>query len=211
MAEKKLVDYKRYKKYWGNLKRFYQKPVAFMSSALIFTLFTIAFFALLAVRPTLATVGELVKKIEDQEVVEKKLAQKGAALATVQSEYLFVENRLYLLDAAIPTGHQLPRMLKEIEYIAAEHELVLSDLQLGSFSLIKPAGKEKGEDILEIDFAVSASGSYLILRAFLDDLAGLDRVMKVTGFTLTESKSKSESGVKLTVFLKAYYVPELVP
>jgi Tfp pilus assembly protein PilO len=201
-------NYNRYSRYWQNLKQFYQKPVAYVSTALILTLFAIVFFALFAIRPTLTTVAGLVKKIEDQQKVEQKLAQKTAALATVQSEYLFARDKLGFLDTAIPVGHQLPRLLKEVEYMAASHNLQLSNIRMENFTLAQPVGKQTDEEIKEIAFSVTTTAPYLTLKTFLNDLVNLDRVLKVDAFSLAESKTQSQPGVTMTVFLRAFYLPE---
>jgi hypothetical protein len=49
-----------------NLNAFYQKPVAKVSLELFLSVGTIIFFAMFAIRPTLLTMSDLVKEIEDK-------------------------------------------------------------------------------------------------------------------------------------------------
>ena len=81
------LNYARYKHYYRQIWKFYQKPSAKVSSALLLTIFTTIFFAIFAIKPTLVTVAELLKTIEDQEEVVGKLKKKAASLAQAQEEY----------------------------------------------------------------------------------------------------------------------------
>jgi len=95
-------DYSRYRQYYHRLWIFYQKPTAKVSVALLLTIFTIIFFAVFAIRPTLLTVAELVKKIQDKKESLTQIEQKAAQLASAQQAYIAAQSNLPLLDLALP-------------------------------------------------------------------------------------------------------------
>ncbi len=64
------------------LLQFYDKPIAKVSLELFFTVAAVIVFALFAIRPTLSTMGKLIKELEDKQALNQKLAQKVAALST---------------------------------------------------------------------------------------------------------------------------------
>ena len=55
---------------------FYQKPIAQVSTELFFTIGATIFFAAFAIRPTILTMTDLVKEIQDKREAEEKLNQK---------------------------------------------------------------------------------------------------------------------------------------
>ena len=62
----------------------YQRPEIKASVEIILSVFTVAGLLLLAIRPTLATVATLQKKIEDQQVVNRRLEAKISQLVNAQ-------------------------------------------------------------------------------------------------------------------------------
>ncbi len=85
------------------LLKFYKQPVGKVSTELFLSIFTIIFFAVFAIKPTLTTMSDLVKEIEDKQKLNKQMQQKVTALATAQTEYEKFQDQFYLLDQSLPT------------------------------------------------------------------------------------------------------------
>lgn len=109
---------------------FYHKPVAKVSLELLLSLSTVIFFAVFAIRPTLLTMSDLIKQIEDKQKLAQDLDKKIAALSSVQSEYLRLQPQLSLLDEAVPSSPQLLYTIKVIERLASEHGLVITNVNV---------------------------------------------------------------------------------
>jgi hypothetical protein len=62
------------------LNDFYHKPVAMVSLELFLSIGAVVFFAIFAVRPTLLTMADLIKEIEDKRALDQQLQQKIASL-----------------------------------------------------------------------------------------------------------------------------------
>jgi uncharacterized protein (UPF0333 family) len=63
------------------LMDFYQKPIARVSIELILSVLIVILFAVFAIRPTLITMAELVKEIEDKKELSEQMNLKLASLA----------------------------------------------------------------------------------------------------------------------------------
>ena len=112
------------------LQQFYQKPVAKVSVELFLSIGAILFFAVFAIRPTLLTMSDLIKEIQDKQKLDKQLSQKIASLSTVQPLYLRLQDQISLLDEAIPSSPQLINSLKVIEKIASNLNLVINSMNI---------------------------------------------------------------------------------
>ena len=123
-------EYVRYRQYYHRLWIFYQRPAAKVSVALLLTIFTIVFFAVFAIRPTLLTVAELIKKIQDKKATLVQIEQKAAQLASAQQEYLAAQTQLPYLDQALPGEPDLQQIIRLLEATAAYHGLAPSNLKV---------------------------------------------------------------------------------
>jgi Tfp pilus assembly protein PilO len=189
------------------LNRLYQQPIARVSTALLLTVFAIVFFAAAAIRPTLATIAELLKKIDDQQTVKTQLDQKVAALATAQVEYSLVQNDIPLVDSAIPNSHKLDELLKQIESTAGVVQIPISSIQVDTVAL-KTKTPPKSDELIAIPLSVNLEASYEQLSSFLNLIANLSRIITIETITFSQSDTQSQvSQVGLTIQMNAYFFP----
>jgi len=81
------------------LDRFYHNPVAMVSFELFLSIAAILFFAVFAIRPTLLTMSDLIKEIEDKRKLDSQMEQKVAALSSAQESFLAVQDRIAVLGS----------------------------------------------------------------------------------------------------------------
>lgn len=201
------LEYTRYRHYYHRLWQYYQKPVARVSTALLLTIFTIIFFAAFAIRPTLVTVAELLKKINDQEQVLEKMQQKSAALATAQQEYMAAEERIQKLKIALPEDEALQQLITYIEATAAYHQLAYENVNYGEVNFLPPDEPQPGGEQSR-DISLSLSGSYAAITSFLADVIRIPRFVTVTSATFApvEEGSTTSDNLQLNLNLKAHYL-----
>jgi Tfp pilus assembly protein PilO len=203
-------EYNRYRQYYHRLWVFYQKPAAKVSIALLLTIFTIIFFAVFAIRPTLLTVAELVKKIQDKKETLAQIEQKAAQLASAQQEYITAQSNLPLLATALPDKPNAQQLMQLIEATAAYHQISLQNVSIGTVSYSQKA-IPYSPGIQKIPISLSVSADYSSLNAFLYDLSRLNRQYSINtvSFILDESTSVLSSSPTLTLNLsgEVYFVP----
>jgi hypothetical protein len=102
------------------LLSFYNQPVARVSIELFLTVGTVVFFAIFAIRPTLVTMSNLIKELEEKRTLDAQLSEKIAGLSSAQTQYLLQQPRLALLDEAIPLQPQFYEALTMIERSASD-------------------------------------------------------------------------------------------
>lgn len=188
------------------LKQFYDKPVAKVSLELFFSIAAVIFFALFAIRPTLVTMSDLLKEIQDKENLNQQLNQKIAALSTVQTEYQSIEPDLPVLDDAIPPTPRFEEALLTIEKIASDNNLIIIGIES------KEVPKEVGE---EVPFAqkvrqskaitISVVGDYPSIRQFVEGLRSIRRQMIINGVTFSSSDQRGNKKLQATITISIQY------
>lgn len=154
-----------------SLSQFYEKPVAKASVELFLSIGAVLFFAIFAIKPTLLTMSDLIKEIDDKRTLDQKLNEKIAALSTAQTEYLKIEPRLGILNFAIPINPDIVLTLKIIEKIASEQKIIISAINLSNV----PKEFDATTDFVDLtrknlDFTVSVSGDFPAIREFVNSL-----------------------------------------
>ncbi len=185
---------------------FYKNPVARVSLELVFSILAVIFFAIFAVKPTLQTMSELIKEIEDKRALEEQLVQKIASLNTAQTQYQQFSSQFYLLDEAIPKTAELIEGLKIVEKIASNNGLVIKGI---SISAVPDELKQSNEFDAKrklLTFNVDLTGDYLKIRQFIEDLMNNRRMMLVdqVNFSLGNNRYQKDLSAIVRVNLPYY-------
>jgi Tfp pilus assembly protein PilO len=204
--------YYQYRRYFTSISALYQKKQYRAYAGLVLSLFTIAFFAFFAIRPTLVTIASLMKEIEDKEMIAQKLEEKINALSRARNEYDAISAELPLIEDALPQKTNPSLLVRQIETLASQNGVVLQSIQVGEAPLLgekeyKPQSTEaklKEKGLSALNFSLSISGSYQNLKNFLQDLEELRRLITPSSFAF-KIEQKGESLI-LTVSSEAYYL-----
>ena len=199
---------------YRNLKLVYQRPEIRVPIEIILSVFASLFLIMTAIRPTLVTVVELKKKIEDQTLVRTKLNTKIRRLIEAKSQLELNEGSLPLFEKAVPENYTYANLAKKIEILATEKEIEIESLFFSSVVVSegedkasslkdnkkKDEGREwkDGNNIVKeftIDFSVTAGEIAVI--SFLNDLENLDRTLLVSAVDITKVSSRQSSGEDL--------------
>jgi Tfp pilus assembly protein PilO len=203
------MEYTRYRHYFHRIWVLYQKPSIKVSSALLLTLFTIIFFAAFAIRPTLVTVAELIKKIDDQQKVLDQMKKKSAALASAQQEYMSAQNLIPLLNQAVPQDESLPELITQIEGAAADHQVAYESFTLGDVTYAQN-NTPHDSDSENRSITLSLSGNYETVKNFITDLIRLPRLLSVNTLSFGKpnqnSSSETNKDLQINLNLKTYHL-----
>jgi len=188
------------------LLAFYNQPVARASLELFLTIGTVAFFALFAIRPTLLTMSNLIKELDDKKVLDTQLSEKIASLQSSQIQYAQLEQRLPLLDEAIPLQPQFYDAIVLVEKVASDNNLVIQNLSLQTI----PADKELDQPLTSqtrqfLPFRVTLSGDYESIKNFVSQVQSLRRLFTVESIVFNAKEEKQQRRLEATLNIYAYY------
>ncbi|KKU94798.1 MAG: hypothetical protein UY27_C0031G0004 [Candidatus Gottesmanbacteria bacterium GW2011_GWA1_48_13] len=167
------LDYKsslvRYHRYLQSVQK---QPMFKASLFLVLSLLLIIVLVVVALKPTLVTIASLWGEIKQQREVEKKLDKKISALIVGQQLLLENEERLALLDEALPAAAQYGKWGKRMESLASQSGVKITVIL---------------ED--EKKFTITAEGPYAQLRLFLGRVENLRRLMTIENMQITQKSS----------------------
>lgn len=188
------------------LQQFYQKPIAKVSAELIATILGVTLLAAFAIRPTLLTMSQLLKDIEDRRKTSDTLTKKIAALSTLSAEYPVLKNDIALLHSAIPNAPDFDGFMRRLEKIAGQHDLIISSLQASQLPKENPAGNQPSE-VTQFALSINFKGDYQKVRAVLGDILTMDRHVVIETAILNAKRDELEKTNTLlsTVTLRVSY------
>lgn len=193
-----------------SLDQFYTKPIAVVSFELLLSLGLVIFLGFFAIKPTLTTMSDLIKEIEDKTELRDQLDKKIAALATAQTEYIALESRLPVLNEAIPSQPELIRSLKVIEKLAGENNIVIESISVTSIPEEKPAEVSNSKlQRVPLPVNVTVTGDYVSIRAFVEALRNVRRsyVVDTVSFSIEENRGQRKLRANVTLNLPYFGLP----
>lgn len=195
------------------LNRFYEKPVARVSAALVFSIVCVGFFGAFAIRPTLQTMAELIKQIDEKKDIDQKLTQKIAALTTAQRELSQKQSQFALLDIAIPASPQFTQLLTVVEKVAVEQGVVFTSASIQKVPVereqpLLPNQKQTNVNLESLPFTLTFTGSYEQLTGMLRELGNLQRILVVDRYDIIPTSEGSSDVLTMSVSLRAFAFTE---
>ncbi|CAN5288213.1 hypothetical protein BH10PAT2_BH10PAT2_0460 [soil metagenome] len=192
------------------LREFYAKPVAKVSSELLFSIFAVIFFAVFAIKPTILTMSNLIKEIQDKQILEQKLTEKIASLSTVQRQYLDAQDRLVVLDKALPSSPELETALLLVEKVASENNIAIVNAEAKVVPTEDPVGTEFSQKVrLSKPISFTVAGTYPDIAKFVEGIRNLQREMIVesVSFGLTDSQGKKRLTAVVIISVQYFGLP----
>lgn len=193
-----------YRRYLLRLRSVYQQPVAKASLGLILTLLTISFFGLFAIRPTLITIAKLIKELKEAQKTNQILEKKVNNLTQAQFTYAAVEDYLAYVNRSLPKKAEFNRLATEINFLAFNHNLLLSSASFEEFELLELDNKLK-----TLKFRISVAGGFTDIKNFLKDLANLDRIVNIDSVAFSTKTEIAEAQVQANISAEAFWFSTL--
>ena len=199
------------------LQQFYQKPIAKVSVELLATLIVVIVLAFFAIRPTLLTMSQLLKDIDDRKKTGDSLSKKIATLSTLSAEYPTMRREVSLLDVAIPNTPNFDGFMRRLEKIAANNNLIIESIQ--ATQLPKETATNIGADtafqITSFSISINFKGEYAKVRNTLNELMTMDRYATLNSLTFNAKRDELEKTnvLRTTANLRVVYygTPPPVP
>ena len=197
--------YHRYRRYVSGVGALYKKKKARVYTSIILSIFTVAFFGFFAIRPTLVTIGGLLKEIKDKKEVVAQMDQKIDNLNKAQTNYTRIRDDLDLVEESLPLDPDLPILIKQLESLARLSSVTIESVKFEKTNL-------QGEIEIEIEegqttgFSVAFLGSYENLKEFLNSLDTLRRIILVESFAFSSKTEDEIQMLRLTINADAHYL-----
>ncbi len=190
------VDKDKYSKYLELMPDF-KKQKTQKFTTVVLTLIAIIILAIFAINPTLSTIANLQKQLEDAKFVADKLEKKINNLSILQTKYNNIQNDLPIVYEAIPKNSEVPKLTGQIQSILNE-----SGMQLISIQSSEIVEVTRGKFYL-YNFDLTASGDYQTMENFLEKLTNMQRVTNIKNINI--SNSSTSKSLQFNVQGNAFY------
>jgi type IV pilus assembly protein PilO len=142
----------------------------------------------------LGLVKEQQREITLRKEYEKKAFQ-AANLEAYRQQMVEMEESFGALVSQLPSDTEVPGLLEDIT-----NKGLLNGLEIASIDLQKERAREF---YVELPIAISASGSYHDLGAFISGMASLPRIVTLHDFKIS-SKNNNANNLKMEIVAKTY-------
>lgn len=181
----------------------FKEEKTYLVTYIIFTLFSLSFFGILAINPTLSTIIQLKKELADSLYVDKKLDEKITNLGILQQKYNLLENDLPLPLTAIPKNPEAAILIGKLKQLAKKANFTITQAQSFQVELTKH------DNLLNnvSSFAFSIEGeakNYEDITDFLFLLSNFDRIITIDTASLNGNYGKNNL-FKVGIRGKAYF------
>ncbi len=125
----------------------------------------------------------------------EKKAFQAANLEAYRQQMVEMEESFGALVSQLPSDTEVPGLLEDIT-----NKGLLNGLEIASIDLQKEQAREF---YVELPIAISASGSYHDLGAFISGMASLPRIVTLHDFKIS-SKNNNANNLKMEIVAKTY-------
>ena len=190
--------YRAYLKLLPNMRKESNKAIVM----LIFTFIALSFLGFFAINPTLTTIVELKKQLEDSQFVHDQLTTKMANLSSLQQQYEILTPDLHIIIDAIPQNPQVAVLAGQLEALAPKYGVQIKSIRIEKV-VLATTKKTKLPPATSFLFTMDAVGEYDAMMDFASAITNFNRIVTITGITLT--KDVNSNDLLLTIEGKQYF------
>ncbi|HYM64920.1 MAG TPA: type 4a pilus biogenesis protein PilO [Candidatus Sulfotelmatobacter sp.] len=172
-------------------------------TTIILSLSASIILGIFAISPTLSTIANLQRQLDDDKFVEQKLQEKINNLSILQQKYSALQKDLPIIFAAVPKGSEIPSFLAQMQGLSKE-----SNINLDSFQTFKVQVSEESslnKKYSTFDFGFKVQGDYQTLITFLNKLSSFQRIVTISLVSITKSTENNNPSLELNVKGTAYF------
>ena len=194
-------NYSRYKRLFLTFfSRYRERQDVKMFLEILLSLITISLFSLLALRPTLITIAELIIDIESKKGTVAVMDAKIEDLGRAQKLYDQEIRRIKLLEDSVPKEPTPEGFIRQIEGLSAKRAVGIISMSLEEVVILgKESPAQKADNTGRLSFSVSTSADYPQLYSFLKDLEKMRRPLNVHSLSVSTSTTREETFLVLVV------------
>lgn len=162
---------------------------------IILSLAALSFFGIFAIRPTLSTISTLNQQYRENQNIHNQLVQKSNALRSLDVQYQQLTPDLPIVLSAVPKSTRMAYVTRQIETLAANNGLALTQLSFGTIELY-PALKDNPA-LYSFTFTAALEGNEDQVQNFISQVISFDRLVNIDQLS-TGNREDGAYGVTLT-------------
>lgn len=168
------------------------------------SLFSLSFFGLFAIRPTLITAVKLINEVNDLRNLNLDYENKISNIIRAQSEYEKIRDAIYLIDKALPMNANFPELARGLESYAARSNVTIGQLQIDAAPISQLPHSSK---LHQYGYVLIGSGDYPAVSSYLKHLTNWKRILSINSIDLSHEGSSEGGLLRISMKGSAYYEP----
>ena len=168
------------------IREYNEKPALRAYMELFLTLLAISLFGLFAIRPTVKTIGNLIKEIEAKNETLKIMDEKINNLNIAKDLFTKEAGKIKLVNDAVPNQPKPDILALQIEQLSIEKKVVIDSMSIVGVTILG----ESDDNKQDISLSLSVTGTYFDLINFAESLQELRRPIRYDGISLTPEKAE---------------------
>lgn len=175
-----------------------------LATSVILTLLALSLFGVFAIGPTISTITELQRQLDDAKEVTRKLKQKATNLYTLQEKYQTLQPELPIILGALPKSPETTLLLAQLQSAATTANLSIRTLHV--FEVELAPGKFLGGKLPSYVYTIELVGNYPNMLKFLSTISHFDRIITIDAMTINKAGDNvSQEQLQLSVRGKAFF------
>jgi Tfp pilus assembly protein PilO len=201
----------RYRRY---LQMVQSRPLLATSLWVILSLILLIVLLVLALRPTLITIADLVAKIEQQREISQRLEAQMLTVQQAATNLDAVRDKLDLLDSGLPKEAAWNELAWGLSGMATSSGLALDSIVINKIPLspTELAGNKQEtviistpQGIIPVRFTIVATGDYEQIRRLVELVEKMRRISIIDRMQIDTTK---EGAVKVIIQAETGYLPD---
>lgn len=169
-----------------------------------FSLFSLSFFGLFAIRPTLITAVTLNKSVNDLKKLNIEFENKISNIIRAQAEYEQIRDNLPLVDQALPSLSSFQKLARALEIFASNSNLNINQLQIDNVPVSR---LDKPGVLQKYGFSLIGTGDYPSISSYLSHLINWRRIITLSSLEFVREESTASGNLRVSIKGIAYYEP----
>lgn len=174
----------------------------FITLALTFG--ALIFFGVFAINPTITTIVQLQKELDENKQVESQLRTKISNLSSLHQQYTQIEPELFYIFDAIPKDPQAPLLSAQIASVMQKNAISLIAYRVAQVELTDGTNKKLQKNASFI-FTLQATGTYDKMLQFTKELGTMNRIVTIESMSI--ARDEKNDNLVLTLRGRQYYKP----
>lgn len=208
MSTTKIDDLKK-RKYLANVKLLSTLTQG-KSQAYIYlfaTFLSLSFLILFAIGPTIGTITELQKKLEDSKVADEALDLKIKSMNSLRAQYAQIASDLPLIQNAMPSEPSVTSLFGRLQAAAINNNVSVVALSSAEIPLLNESSAPELVSDQSFAFSVTVNGDYANIVGFFKTISNFDRIITVTSYSINRDTTSEGPTTLRTLTLDgvAYY------
>lgn len=172
-------------------------------TTIILTLLAISFFGIFAINPTLSTIANLQKQLEDSNFVDESLSKKITNMSILQRKYVQLGNDIPVVLSAIPKNPNVPVLISQLYLLGFNTGININNLQAYEVELSKKTDAKPG--YASYAFSFSGNGQYTDILKFISSLINFERIVSLDALLISRQGVAEDNSLQVSVRGEAYF------